>query len=183
MIQIELLPARHGNAIWIEYGTEKQKHRILIDGGPAHAYQTGLRRRIEKQADTERHFELMVVTHIDADHIDGALILMQELEMLNVSSIAFVLEYDNVAILCAADARPPILAASLERLAAERFRPVLHFDAVKLAHHGSVGNISADLLKWIDSPRWLISTYGDKFQHPDIEALRLIVASSKNQTE
>src|SRR5215813_9847167 len=89
MIQIEMLPAAHGDAIWIEYGSPSQVHRILIDGGPAHVYQAGLRRRIEKVDTRDRTFELMVVTHIDADHIDGALILLQELQQLHVHIAEF----------------------------------------------------------------------------------------------
>ena len=46
MFTIELLPAAHGDAIWLEYGPVAQPHRILIDGGPAPTYENGLRRRI-----------------------------------------------------------------------------------------------------------------------------------------
>jgi hypothetical protein len=46
MISIELLAAAHGEAIWIEYGSAPQMHRVLIDAGPAHAYESALRRRI-----------------------------------------------------------------------------------------------------------------------------------------
>ncbi len=79
MLSIELLPAAHGDAIWIEYGPVASVSRILIDGGPAPTYQLGLRRRIELLPQNARMLELFVVTHIDADHIDGALILLQEL--------------------------------------------------------------------------------------------------------
>lgn len=84
MISVELLPAAHGDAIWIEYGTEPEVHRILIDGGPAHTYESGLRRRIAALGGEECKLDLMVVTHIDADHIDGAVIMLQELDSLNV---------------------------------------------------------------------------------------------------
>ena len=46
MFTIELLPAAHGDAIWLEYGPDAQPHRILIDGGPAPTYESGLRQRI-----------------------------------------------------------------------------------------------------------------------------------------
>ena len=49
-----------------------------------HTYDTALRRRITKLPENKRTFELIVVTHIDADHIDGSLILLQELPSLNV---------------------------------------------------------------------------------------------------
>src|SRR6185436_19158896 len=78
MITIELLPAAHGDALWIEYGSDPDRRRILIDGGPAHSYEFGLRNRMALQPEERRIFELMVVTHIDADHIDGALILLQD---------------------------------------------------------------------------------------------------------
>jgi beta-lactamase superfamily II metal-dependent hydrolase len=84
MISIEVLPAAHGDSIWIEYGSPPQVHRILIDGGPAHTYESGLRRRIAALQGAECKLDLMVITHIDADHIDGALILLQELTQLNV---------------------------------------------------------------------------------------------------
>jgi beta-lactamase superfamily II metal-dependent hydrolase len=310
MMQIELLPAAHGDAIWIEYGSSSQVHRLLIDGGPAHAYQAGLRRCIEKLDKGDRTFELMVVTHIDADHIDGALILLQELQQLNIhiaefwfngwnqlpqqqdtrdvlaplqgeflgglidaslkgvwnkrfdnqrvvvledeklpevelkggakltllgpsepalrrlrarwssairdfspgdvnealrrlrerreyrpppppavfaapqygddravangSSISFVLEYEGVSLLLTGDAHARSLAASLERLAKQRLATKLRFDAVKLPHHGSMSNISEAWLQWVDCERWLISTNGAVFDHPDVATAQLL---------
>lgn len=78
MITIEMLPAAHGDALWIEYGPTHPGRRIVIDGGPAHTYENGLRKRMALQSEETRVFELMIVTHIDADHIDGALILLQD---------------------------------------------------------------------------------------------------------
>lgn len=314
MISIEVLPAAHGDSIWIEYGSEAQVHRVLIDGGPAHTYESGLRRRIAALQGKECELDLMVVTHIDADHIDGALILLQELAQLNVhinelwfngwdqlpqkegarasyaplqgeflgglirvdpalegiwnqefdsqavvipdgddirlpeveldggarltllgpsmrdlhrlrtrwvsalrdfspgnaeealrrlrerrryrapatpavfaapqygndrspangSSISFILEHDGVSVLFAGDARARTLAGSLERLAEQRSVSKVRFDAIKLPHHGSMRNISEAWLQWVDCERWLISTNGDVFDHPDVETAQLI---------
>ena len=33
MLRIEMLPAAHGDCLWIEYGSGTNVHRILIDGG------------------------------------------------------------------------------------------------------------------------------------------------------
>ena len=312
MISIELLPAAHGDAIWIEYGPASRPHRILIDGGPAPTYEAGLRRRIAALPEQKRMLELMVVTHIDADHIDGALILLQELAALKVrinelwfngwsqisredeasvsyaplqgeflgglievapelkgvwnmhfdhgavavrddeplpvveldggarltllgpmeaelsrlrarwasairdfspgdvnealrrlrerreyrappepavfavpqcgddqsvangSSISFVFEHGDVSILLAGDAHARSLETSLKRLADQRSLTRLRFDAVKLPHHGSMSNISDAWLQWVDCERWLISTNGAVFNHPDIETAELI---------
>ncbi|MDO9167396.1 MAG: hypothetical protein Q7U13_14945 [Rhodoferax sp.] len=82
MFRIEMLPAAHGDCLWIEYGSGQQARRILIDGGPAHTY-PALRERILHLPADERHFELLIITHIDADHIEGVVRLLQDAETLN----------------------------------------------------------------------------------------------------
>ena len=310
MFRVELLPAAYGDAIWIEYGDPKKPWRIVIDGGPAPSYEDGLRKRILAVPEGFRHIDLFVVTHIDCDHIDGAILLLREATALKVtfgevwfnawdqlthvapdvyqpiqgeffnallagsamrdklnervrgeaiyladdgplpsweldggsrltllspglkqitrlrarwqsairefnpgdsaealrrlesrreyrppsfppvfgvrtpgddrsvangSSIAFVLEYEGASCLLASDAHPRVLAASLRRLAQTvgRGRPVV-LDAVKVPHHGSIRNISEELITAIDSPVWLISTNGDFFDHPDRDTAALI---------
>jgi hypothetical protein len=78
MLSIEMLPARHGDCLWIEYGEGRDRHRVLIDGGPGFAYDKGLRARIAALPDADRAFELTVCTHIDADHIEGLIRLFGE---------------------------------------------------------------------------------------------------------
>lgn len=77
MYSIEMLPAAHGDCLWIEYGRGAEVHRILIDGGPAHTY-PALRERILHLPEGERRFDLFVITHIDADHIEGTVRLLQD---------------------------------------------------------------------------------------------------------
>jgi hypothetical protein len=50
----------------------------------------------------------------------------------------------------------------------------LAIDAIKLPHHGSVKNVSADFLTGVDCQRFLVSTNGDYFRHPDPETLGLL---------
>ena len=76
MLRIEMLPAENGDCLWIEYGAAKERRRILIDGGTHGTYEA-LRQRIEGQDEDERTFELLVITHIDNDHIDGIVRLLQ----------------------------------------------------------------------------------------------------------
>ena len=64
-----MLPANHGDCIWIEWGAKQNPRRLLIDGGPKYAWKA-LRSRFP-QGDVS--FELVVITHIDADHIGGLL--------------------------------------------------------------------------------------------------------------
>ena len=81
MLNLEMLPAAHGDCLWIEYGDGKQTRRILIDGGPAHTY-PALRARILHLPPDARRFELLVITHIDGDHIEGIVRLLQDAESL-----------------------------------------------------------------------------------------------------
>ncbi len=78
MFNIELIQAGHGDCIWIEYGTTLDSlHRILIDGGTSGTFKR-LKKRIEQLTPDKRHFDLLVITHIDADHIAGVLKLLEE---------------------------------------------------------------------------------------------------------
>jgi hypothetical protein len=92
----------------------------------------------------------------------------------NGSSISFVFEQGNVSILFAGDARTRTLANSLQRLAGQRSKTRLHFDAVKLPHHGSMRNVNDAWLQWVDCEQWLFSTNGDVFDHPDVATAQLI---------
>jgi len=77
MINIELIQAAQGDCIWIEYGTDADSlHRMLIDGGTQGTYKH-LKKRIENLSPDERHFDLLVITHIDSDHIAGILKLIE----------------------------------------------------------------------------------------------------------
>ncbi|WP_295419779.1 MBL fold metallo-hydrolase [Sulfurovum sp.] len=78
MINIECIQAAQGDCIWVEYGKDQDSlHRILIDGGTSDTYKR-LKKRIKKLKPNERHFDLLVITHIDADHIAGILKLFEK---------------------------------------------------------------------------------------------------------
>lgn len=82
MISLEFLPARFGDCIWIEYGDDQTTHRILIDGGTG-GTRHEIRKKIDSLPEEERAFELVVVTHIDKDHIAGILGLLEDADELN----------------------------------------------------------------------------------------------------
>lgn len=72
-----MLPAEHGDAIWVEYGPAAKPHRILIDGGPVNAYDA-VHRRLAAATSRRKDVDLFVITHIDTDHIDGAVLLLRD---------------------------------------------------------------------------------------------------------
>ena len=73
---IRMLPAGHGDSLWVEYGNGSATHRLLIDGGTQASAST-LLQRIQALPERDRHFELLVLSHIDSDHIGGVLPLMK----------------------------------------------------------------------------------------------------------
>lgn len=111
----------------------------------------------------------------------------------NGSSIAFLAEYcargtagggEAVSVaekscLFLADAHPDAICSSLRRLLRTRGRERLRVDAAKVAHHGSRHKTTDELLELIESPRYLFSTNGAQFGHPDEEAAGRVIARAR----
>ncbi len=312
LFRIELLPALHGDCIFIEYGDPAAPSRILIDGGPIGGYRS-LDARIAKLPPGDREIELFAITHVDGDHIEGAVRLIadkagtlsirdvwfngwrhlekvpgmlgpvqgefvsaliakfigdkrwnaappfsggplvvgdgappvttleggmritllsptpQKLEKLrkawmsdvsakgfapgdldaaldllrtqrrlvpkgllggsyqlgdqrvpldsavaNGSSLAMLAELDGKRCLLLGDAHPDAVVESLRKLGASESAP-MKLDAIKIAHHGSRGNTTPELLGLVACRRFLVSTSGDVFGHPDPEAIDAII--------
>jgi len=323
MFRIEVLPAGHGDCLWVEYGSRSSKHRMLIDGGPYTAFDV-LQDRIDKLKPKNRHLDLMIVTHIDADHIEGivkvlgnlppdlkiddiwfnawrhlsvqpkdllgpvqgeylsSLILEKKFDwnkafgkgpvvigdtdnlpmvalngglqitllsptwtantklrrvwkrevrkagldpnspqealkrlkedrrlkpsdllgerkpnvrnlaeisfdrddsVANGSSIAFLADFEGKRYLFAGDAHPSVLETSIKHLLKKTKKTRLKVDIMKVSHHGSKGNISPALLKMLECKRFLISTDGSYFSHPDEEAIARIISLSGPDTQ
>jgi hypothetical protein len=88
IFRIELLPARHGDCLLLEYGDAARPHRVLIDGGPIGAY-GALSQRLAALPADQRELELLVITHVDGDHIEGCLKLLNHRELATFRDIWF----------------------------------------------------------------------------------------------
>lgn len=88
MLRIEMLPGHHGDALLVEYGPKRTPFRVLIDGGTP-ASLGAVKRRLEKIG-APVALELMVITHVDDDHIGGSLaLLMQKPKLVAPKEIWF----------------------------------------------------------------------------------------------
>ena len=96
----------------------------------------------------------------------------------NRAGIAFVAEYDGRRVLFLADVPAGDVLAGLDRIGAG----VGKFDAVKLAHHGSRNNTSPELCARVRCERWLVSSNGARFGHPDYETLARVIVSQRRPT-
>lgn len=75
--KIEMFPAKNGDAFLVScYG--ELKVNILIDLAYSHTYKNFVRPVLKKMNENNESLELMVVTHIDQDHIAGAITFLEE---------------------------------------------------------------------------------------------------------
>jgi beta-lactamase superfamily II metal-dependent hydrolase len=89
MLRIEMLPASQGDCLWIEYGARSKPKRILIDGGTTGSIKP-LVEKVKALPAGSRHLELLVVTHVDADHIAGVLKFLETPQLgLSVGEVWF----------------------------------------------------------------------------------------------
>ena len=317
--RVEMLPACHGDALLIEYGTDRVR-RLLIDAGPLHAF-ADVSARLAKIPGDDQRVELLVVTHVDTDHVEGMIRLLappvnswpiapeeiwfngwrhldestlggregefmsaliqrragekwntrfggravccervagdkvileegMELTLLspseqslknlltawsrhadqwdidpgdlddawtqlveenkfhpdapltlgpedmssklskmlrggdsstaNGSSIAFLARFGEKSCMFLGDAHMKVVCASLRRMGATPQNP-LKVNAVKMAHHGSKNNITREFFELVDAKHWLVSSNGDKFRHPDREAMQAVIQGSRRK--
>jgi beta-lactamase superfamily II metal-dependent hydrolase len=98
----------------------------------------------------------------------------------NASSISLLVEYGGRTFLFTGDATSASLVDGLDRLRKERGVARIKLDAMKVPHHGSKNNVSTEVMKRISCDKFLFSTNGNKFDHPDDDAVaRIIVGSTK----
>ncbi len=87
MFSIHMLPALFGDCLWVDYGKASDPKVILIDAGTAGTWKP-LRKKTEdriKESGNRLEIELFVVTHVDRDHIGGAVKFLAELHTLDVT--------------------------------------------------------------------------------------------------
>lgn len=82
MLRLEVLPAAHGDALLVTWGSGRRRHRMLVDAGPLGTYRA-VHQRIRELARRPR-LDVLVITHIDGDHIEGVVRLLQDRTALNL---------------------------------------------------------------------------------------------------
>lgn len=77
VFRVTMLPASEGDCLILSYGPNEDGLRhIVIDGGRKATW-PGLKKALEAIAARGENVELLVLSHIDADHIDGLLKLAE----------------------------------------------------------------------------------------------------------
>jgi len=94
----------------------------------------------------------------------------------NGTSIAMIAEYAGRRVLLAADAHADLLEKRISEKMGDNGK--YKIDLFKLPHHGSKANLTDKLLRMIDCSRFVVSTNGTRFQHPDPEAIARVLKFS-----
>lgn len=128
------------------------------------------------------HFhEKKVSISYDLQKIAGELYI-PDTSATNGSSISFLLEIEGKKVLFLGDSHSETIEESLEMLYGKETKPY-RFDAVKVSHHGSYNNNSPKLFSMISCDKWLISTNGDIYNHPDLPTLAYIITQDTGRSK
>jgi beta-lactamase superfamily II metal-dependent hydrolase len=77
VFRLSMLPAGDGDCLVLTWGEPGALRHAVVDGGRAATY-AALRPRLEAMAAAGEPLELLVLTHVDADHIEGGLRYVQD---------------------------------------------------------------------------------------------------------
>lgn len=80
MLTLKIVQAKYGDCLVVIFGDANSPKYLLIDGGPAGTYQEHLRPELQQIASAGGQLDLLVLSHIDGDHIIGLLDLLEELK-------------------------------------------------------------------------------------------------------
>jgi hypothetical protein len=145
-----------------------QKHwrKVITEAGlvPGHVHDEALSEGLVLSDEPPLNFEALIEAKFKSDTA-----------VANGSSIALLAEYDGKRCLFGADAFAPVMAASIKSLLQRAGQKKLKLDAFKLSHHGSKKNTSGALLELLDCNRYLFSSNGQRFQHPDRETVARVI--------
>jgi beta-lactamase superfamily II metal-dependent hydrolase len=81
-MRIKVLPAFHGDCFIISFEDDGLVRNILIDGGPRRTYRRFLKPELEKIITKSEQIDLLIITHIDDDHIGGIIEMFEDVEFI-----------------------------------------------------------------------------------------------------
>jgi beta-lactamase superfamily II metal-dependent hydrolase len=95
MFEIETFPAQNGDAFWVRWGSAGKIHHLLIDCGYKNTYEA-VKAELEKPGHAKTKFEVIVYTHIDSDHVEGAVHLMGDAIMKGRTKDVWFNSWDEI---------------------------------------------------------------------------------------
>jgi beta-lactamase superfamily II metal-dependent hydrolase len=112
--------------------------------------------------------------------LNPAVAAMVDKSVPNLSSIMFLADADDMRILLTGDGRGDHLLSGLKEANLLDSKGSIHVDMLKVPHHGSNRNVTADFFKRVTADKYIISANG-KYGNPDFNTLEWIVLAAKEQ--
>lgn len=94
MLRLHMLQAAYGDCLLLECGAPDQPKFVLIDGGPPATYQRCLRSWLQQITARGGMLDLLMLSHVDNDHIVGLLDLTAELREQRANAEAPIVAID-----------------------------------------------------------------------------------------
>jgi hypothetical protein len=94
MLKLHVVQAEYGDCLILEYGQQASPRYILIDGGPTTTYERHLRGLLQQVGASGGKLDLVMLSHVDNDHIIGLLDLMAELRQQRANGEAEIIAID-----------------------------------------------------------------------------------------
>ena len=89
MLRMHTVQAHEGDCLLLEHEHNQKKRFVLIDGGPRKTYDPYLKWALKKKvAKNGAELDLVVLSHVDGDHVTGLLDLFVELRSAKAENVA-----------------------------------------------------------------------------------------------
>jgi beta-lactamase superfamily II metal-dependent hydrolase len=80
MLKLHAVQANFGDCLILEFGSQAKPSYLLIDGGPPTIYENHLKSELLEITKNGGKLDLVILSHVDNDHVTGLLDMMAELE-------------------------------------------------------------------------------------------------------
>lgn len=81
MLNLHVIQADYGDCLLLEYRKQASPKFILIDGGPSNTYTNHLKYALKEKVSETGRLDLIVLSHIDNDHIYGIINFLKHLKI------------------------------------------------------------------------------------------------------
>jgi hypothetical protein len=96
MLKLRVVQALYGDCLILVSGTGKRRKYVLVDGGPGGVYGPYLRGALKKINADGGKLDLVVLSHVDDDHVAGLLEFMAELKEAHDHGAAPVIQVGSM---------------------------------------------------------------------------------------
>ena len=96
MLKLHVVQAEHGDSLILEYGIPSNPRYLLIDGGPKTIYEEHLQTKLQSIREGGGKLDLVILSHVDQDHVYGLLDLMTELQQQRDSAAVETIAIDGL---------------------------------------------------------------------------------------